>query len=198
MNAIRWWKNIKQYKMHSDKENIFLRAAEEGDLDLIAWTVLRALDMDTRDLERVKESCADVLSMYSWNKSIVACIDGKPVGAIVSYPGDDYDSLRHYTWPRLWNVTDTSEIDAMQAEALPGEYYLDSLAILPGYRGRGIGKLLIHAAMRHGRKLGYTRFSLLVDVGKPRLKTYYESIGFKEHGEMVFFGHHYNIMRYSE
>lgn len=179
-------------------DNILLRAADEGDVELVARTVLRALDMDTRDLEWMKKSSADELSMYSWNKSIVACIDGKPVGAIVSYPGDDYDSLRHYTWPRLWNVKDTKEIDEMQPEALPGEYYLDSLAVLPDYRGHGIGKLLIEAAMLHGRKLGYKRFSLLVNVGKPRLKAYYESLGFKEQEDILFFGHKYHIMRRPE
>lgn len=163
-------------------------------LDTVAWTVLTALDMDAQDLDWVKESCADELSMYSWNKSIVAYVDGKPMGAIISYPGDDYDSLRQYTWPKLWQDIDSKTLEQTEVEAYPGEYYLDSMAILPEYRGYNIGKSLIEAAIGQGKSLGYKKFTLLVDCNKPRLKAYYENIGFKENGEMSFFGHRYKRM----
>lgn len=163
-------------------------------LEIVAWTVLTALDMDAEDLEWVKQSCSDELSMYSWNKSIIAYVKGKPVGAIISYPGDSYDSLRKYTWPKLWSDIDKDTIQATEVEAFPGEYYLDSMAILPEYRGYGIGKSLIEAAIEQGKSLGYNTFTLLVDCNKPKLKAYYENIGFKEIGEMTFFGHRYKRM----
>lgn len=132
--------------------------------------------------------------MYSWNKSIIAYVEGKPIGVIISYPGDSYDSLRKYIWPRLWGDIDKETIEKTDVEAYPGEYYLDSMAILPEYRGYSIGKSLIEAAIEQGRSLGYDKFTLLVDCNKPKLKAYYESIGFNEIGEMIFFGHRYKRM----
>lgn len=178
----------------NDINFILLRQGCVRNVETVAWTVLTALDMEADDLDWVKTSCADEKSMYSWNKSIIAYVDGKPVGSIISYPGDDYDALRQYTWKKLWNDIDAETIRATEVEAYPKEYYLDSMAIKPEYRGSGIGKKLIEAAINHGRELGYTKFTLLVDVAKPRLKAYYESMGFKEVGNMMFFGHRYYRM----
>lgn len=164
------------------------------DVRIVAWTVLTALDMDTDRLDWMMESCADPKSMYSWNKAIVAMADGRTVGCIVSYSGDDYAALRQYTWPRLWQDADPETIRNSAVEAFPGEYYLDSLAVLPEYRGHDIGRILIEAAMERGRRLGYSRFTLLVDCHKQRLQRYYESLGFREIGEVMFFGYRYKRM----
>lgn len=171
-----------------------VRKASYEDVEIVAWTVMTALDMEADDLDWVKTFCADELSMYSWNKSIVAYIDGKPVGSIISYAGDDYGALRQYTWKNLWNDIDVETICATEIEAYPGEYYLDSMAIKKEYRGYGIGRKLIEAAIDHGRELGYMKFSLLVDVAKPQLKAYYESMGFEEVDNIMFFGHRHNRM----
>ena len=171
-----------------------IRKATEEDVAYVAKTVLTALDMDTSDLEWVKESCADPKSMYSWNKALIAEEDGTPIGCIISYRGDDYLPIREYTWSRLWKGVDPEVIRKSAIEAYPGEYYLDSLSIEPEYRGHGLGKELMHAAMGHGATLGYKKFALLVAVEKPRLREYYASIGFKETGEVNFFGHRYYRM----
>lgn len=184
--------------MHQVVNGVTIYKASPKNVETVAWTVLTALDMDTHDLGWVKESCADELSMYSWNKSIVACVDGKPVGAIISYPGDDYDALRQYTWKCLWKDIDSDTIIKTEVEAHPGEYYLDSMAILPDFRGLSIGKSLIESAIKQGKSLGYKKFTLLVDCNKPRLKAYYESMGFQENGEMTFFGHRYKRMMKNE
>lgn len=191
--------NGKLYKVISSTKHeiingITIHKASPNNINIVAWTILTALDMDTEDLEWIKKACADELSMYSWNKSIIASVDGKPVGAIISYPGDDYDALRQYTWRRFWKDIDSEAIRKTEVEAYPGEYYLNSMVIHPEYRGMSIGKSLIEAAIEQGKSLGYTRFALLVDCNKPRLKAYYESMGFKENGEMTFFGHRYKRM----
>lgn len=168
-----------------------IRKATEEDAGYVAKTVLAALDMDTSDLEWVKASCSDPKSMYSWNKALIAEDDGKPIGCIISYRGDDYLAIREYTWSRLWEGVDPEVISKSAIETYPGEYYLDSLAIEPAYRGKGLGKKLMQAAMEHGMELGYSRFALLVAVDKPRLKEYYASLGFGEDRDVNFFGHRY-------
>lgn len=177
-------------------DNLTIRKANESDVEYVAKTVLTALDMDTSDLEWVKTSCADPQSMYSWNKSQIAEIDGKPIGCIVSYSGDDYKKLREYTWSSLWEGTDPSTIKQSAIETYPGEYYLDSLAVEPEYRGNGLGKKLMQAAIDQGREHGYDKYALLVALEKPRLKAYYSSLGFKEDKDVNFFGHKYKRMVY--
>lgn len=199
-------KDNKLYRISCDRNyniapnSVYIKNANlsDNEVRVIAWTVLTALDMDAEDLDWVKESCSDEVSMYSWNKSIVAHVNGKPVGAIISYPGDDYEALRQYTWRSIWKDLDSETIQKTEVEAYPGEYYLDSMAILPEYRGFSIGKSLIEAAIEQGKSLGYNRFTLLVDCNKPRLKKYYESMGFNEQGKMTFFGHRYKRMMKDE
>ena len=175
-------------------KDLSIRNAREEDVEFVAKTVLTALDMDTSGLEWVMESCADPKSMYSWNKSMIAEVDGKPIGCIISYSGDDYQTLREYTWSRLWKTTDPATIKQSAIETYPGEYYLDSLAIEPEYRGHGLGKKLMQAAIEYGKEHGYARFALLVALEKPRLKEYYSSLGFEEEGDVNFFGHRYKRM----
>ena len=173
---------------------MIIRKATEKDVEFVAKTVLTALDMDTSDLDWVKSSCADPKSMYSWNKALIAEENGAPIGCIISYRGDDYLSIREYTWSRLWKGVDPEVIRRSAIEAYPGEYYLDSLSVEPEYRGHGLGKDLMKAAIDYGASLGYMKFALLVAVEKPRLKDYYASLGFKKAEEVNFFGHRYYRM----
>lgn len=171
-----------------------IRKATHSDTDFVAKTVLTALDMDTSDLEWVKASCADPKSMYSWNKALIAEDGGRPIGCIISYRGDEYLPIREYTWSRLWKGIDPEIIRRSALETYPGEYYLDSLSVEPEYRGHGLGKELMQAAIDHGVSLGYRKFALLVAVEKPKLKDYYASLGFKKAGRVNFFGNSYYRM----
>lgn len=171
-----------------------IRKAKREDAEFVAWTVLTALDMDTSDLERASRICSDDYGLYSWKNAIMAVEDGKPIGCIISYPGDKYISFREYTWPRLWTDIDPDLMKNTPHETGPGEYYLDSMAILPEYRGKAIGKKLMLAAIEHGMELGYERFALIVDVDKPHLQDYYSQMGFKDAGPIRFFTHLFTKM----
>lgn len=182
------------HKTQTMENHISIRKATASDTDYVAKTVLTALDMDSSDIEWVKASCADPKSMYSWNKALIAEEDGKPIGCIISYRGDDYLPIREYTWSRLWKGVDPEVIIRSAIETYPGEYYLDSLAVEAGFRGHGLGKELMRAAMDYGASLGYRKFALLVAVEKPALEAYYASLGFRKTGEVNFFGHRYHRM----
>lgn len=177
-----------------ESNHITVRPATATDAEMVAWTVLTALDMPADDTGHMMESCADEKSMYSWKNSLIAEVDGKPAGCIVSYRGDDYAALRQYTWGNLWGREYDETIAATPAEAEAGEYYLDSLAVLPAQRGVNIGKDLILAAIERGKEQGYRTFTLLVDINKPRLMEYYRSLGFTPGKEVTFFGHRYHKM----
>ena len=181
------------------------------------------------------EVCARPDALYSYTRTRVACVDGRPVGSLTAYSGDDYLPLRDLTWgllnsifdgsalpekglPRVVPETDsaadasTESIDneyasgafpLQEPECLPGEFYLDSMAILPEFRGKAyeyagstdrIGHLLMLDGIEQGRRKGFPRISLIVDKSKPRLKSYYSALGFRPDGEILFFGHLYDRM----
>ena len=182
------------------------------------------------------EVCARPDTLYSYTRTRVACVDGRPVGSLTAYSGDDYLPLRDLTWGLLNSIFDGSALPEKESqnvlpgtnhavvdaptesvdneyvggriplqdpECLPGEFYLDSMAILPEFRGKAyeyagstdrIGHLLMLDGIEQGRRKGFPRISLIVDKAKPRLKSYYSALGFRPDGEILFFGHLYDRM----
>jgi ribosomal protein S18 acetylase RimI-like enzyme len=69
------------------------------------------------------------------------------------------------------------------------------MAILPEYRGHDIGKSLMFEAIKQGRLHGLRQFGLIVDVNKPKLYDYYQSVGFEKVGTIEFFGHLYDKLQ---
>ena len=117
--------------------------------------------------------------LYSYAKTRVAEVDGRVAGSLLSYRGELYKDLRHRTftelWPEFFKMDQTSE-----QEADPGEYYLDTLAVLPEFRRQGIGRALIEDGIRKGQALGYSKITLVADHDMPHLVHLYESIGFRK------------------
>ena len=89
----------------------------------------------------------------------VAEEDGRPVGAV---------------WWRFFTDDEHGEgyIDADTPEL--------AIAVVDGYRGRGIGRTLMEAMHEHGRQLGLRRVSLSVDPDNPA-KRLYVSLGYVEY-----------------
>lgn len=117
--------------------------------------------------------------LYSYKDSRIAEVDGKVVGSLLSYPGDNYKELRRKSfavfWPDYMAIDEESEM-----ETGPGEYYLDTLAVLPEYRRRGIGRALLEDGIKRGIEAGYKLITLVVDSDMPDLIRLYESVGFKK------------------
>lgn len=171
-----------------------IRKAKEEDAEFVAWTVLTALDMGTSDLKKATEVCLDNYGLYSWNNALIAEDNGRAIGCIISYPGDKYLPFREYTWPKLWTDIDPGLMKNTPQETMPGEYYLDSMAIIPECRGHDTGKKLMLAAIANGKELGYDTFALIVDVDKPHLRDYYTQLGFRDSSPIQFFTHRFTKM----
>ncbi|MBQ6070118.1 MAG: GNAT family N-acetyltransferase [Bacteroidales bacterium] len=117
-------------------------------------------------------------TLYSYRHALVAEVDGLPVGALISYPGEHYHQMRNITFrelPYFRNV----DFEAMQDETGAGEYYLDTLAVLPQYRRQGIGRELMCRRIAWAEQ-NYPdmRISLLVDPENLIAQPLYESLGF--------------------
>ena len=175
--------------------NITIRPATASDAPIIA----RAVAMAIGDEQTLKEYCGDEYltilteiaaaenTQYSWCYTLVAQVDGVIAGAIVGYDGAQLAALRSATFAILQQRIGRTPNIADETEA--GEFYLDSVGVLPQYRGCGVGKALI-AALRDKVFLeGHERMGLIVDYNNPQAESLYTSLGFKRVGTRLFFGH---------
>lgn len=76
-------------------------------------------------------------------------------------------------------------------ETCKGEFYIDSLAVLPEYRRMGIGRQLMKAQMEYGLRKGLRHQTLLVDPENPKAQRLYESLGFRYESDCYAFGQTY-------
>ena len=186
-------------------KKIYIRDATLDDAPFIARVVLAGIDMLDIDASLLDEQRAiyehliDICCMddtlYSYSNTRIAEIDGVSVGALVAYNGARYAALRAKTFG-LVQQTSGMDLSRNAMETGPGEFYLDSMAILSDYRGLGIGKMLMRDRMDFALNQGFQRITLLVDKDKPRLRAYYEELGFAFNEEMFVFGAWYNKLVY--
>jgi len=174
--------------------NITIQNASEKDAETVAWVVFAALDDYDEVSKKMLQVCTEPDTLYSWDKTRIVYVDGKPAGGLISYEGKDYTRLREKTWFRCWD-DDPEILKAVEQECFPGEYYLDSMALLPEYRKMGLGRKLVLDAIEIGRSRGCKYATLLVDKHKSGLIAYYQSIGFEIYDSMIYFGHDYWRMR---
>lgn len=180
-----------------------LRDATSEDAPFIARVVLAGielLDMDAAlpDNQRVLYEhlvgiCRMDDTLYSYRNTRIAEVDGCAVGALVAYDGARYAKMREKTFGFVKQISGM-DLNHNAMETGPGEFYLDSMAILSDYRGAGIGKMLMRDRVDFSLSNGFQRVTLLVDKDKPRLQRYYECEGFAFSEEMFVFGAWYNKM----
>ena len=178
-----------------------LRNATSDDAPFIARAVLAGIDMLDIDAklpdeqraiyEHLMDICRMDDTLYSYWNTRIAEVDGNRVGALVAYDGARYAFLRAKTFG-LVQQTSGMDLSRNAMETGPGEFYLDSMAVLSDYRGLGIGKMLMRDRMDYALRNGFQKVTLLVDKDKPRLQQYYESLGFVFVEEMFVFGSWYN------
>ena len=127
-------------------------------------------------------------SQYSYKNTLVALDKGNVVGISVSYDGGRLHELRRafIESAKVYIGKDHTGIDD---ETQAGEFYLDSLAVLPEYRCRGIAKLLIRSTKERANSMGLPCVGLLVDKGNTTGDTLYSSVGFRYVNDNQWGGH---------
>lgn len=168
------------------------RAEEAGqiaELFMYAWPVediLRANGLTYRQLhESMTAVAASRETIYSFENTYVAEVDGTVVGAMCAYNGAEYQRLK---LPVVDVVGYDSGFARLQ-ETEAGEFYLDSVGVRPEYRGRGIATRLFAAQIERAVRLGHTTVGLIVDVDKPEAEALYARLGFIHLDDKDFFGH---------
>lgn len=172
---------------------IIIREAKKEDAMFMAERILWAIgiaDAKDSDVERLSSVCAMEKVLYSYENTLIAEVDGKRAGIMISYDGALYSTLRIKTFSEVGNAINC-DFSNMADEAKAGEYYLDSLAVSPEFRRRGIGRTLLEAALEHGRKLGIEKATLLVSPKNPTALRLYSSLGFRPTRMVRAFDHIY-------
>ena len=150
-----------------DMNNVVLRPVRLSDVDFL-WDILYYAifipeneTLPSRDIVKTPEIS---LYMDNWGRhgdmGFIAEINGTPIGAI---------------WCRLFNDTDHAfgYIDKSIPEL--------GMAIIPGYRGQGLGSKMLEKLIDETKLLGYKGISLSVDIRNPA-NYLYRKFGFIEVG----------------
>lgn len=169
------------------------RKATQADTLFIARGFHMAMLMEDTAEERIRLFAEKICSrddvLYSARNTTIAEIDGQPAGMLTAYDGSRYRDMRRVTM-QLVKEHLGIEFPGMDDETAPGEYYLDSLAVCPQYRGQGLGRQLLENAISQGKSLGLTT-TLAVAPANTNAQRLYRNIGFQPMGELFIFGHTY-------
>lgn len=180
-----------------------IRDASPSDAPLIADAILEAVGPDIvgsmagdgsrEDVFAVFETLAKRTdSQYSFQNARIAMLtDGTPAGVCISYDGSLVFDLRKSFFEEArkvfgWNLSEQEEA-VIPGETGPDEFYLDTLATIPEFRGRGVARALIQDAKEKASKAGKP-LGLLVSYHNPKARKLYESLGFKQVGSRPFAG----------
>lgn len=166
-------------------KKLLIRNATIGDAPFVARCVLEAIGFKSITNEILKKQtkfCQREDVLYSWRHALIAEYEGTTVGCIITYEGRRYRWLRAITFPIIKEMCG-ADFSSQRDEAGSGEYYLDSLYVLPEYRNSGIGTELIHNGIEIARSLRIPHVGLLVSPDNTNAHKLYNSIGFsdKEH-----------------
>ncbi len=175
---------------------MYIREATIEEAAFTAWVVLVAVGWDNPSesvVAQVTKMCQREDVLYSWKNTLIAEVDAHPVGALVCYNGADYARLRSVTFPLIAEVTG-NDLSEMEMETQSGEFYLDSMAVLPECRRHGVATTLLQAGVACAQEQQIPQVTMVVSPKNPDARHLYESLGFEYQRDMFLFGEDYQKM----
>lgn len=121
--------------------------------------------------------------VYKYNEEIIA--------AMCVYFGGDAEQLDREISQHLKAL---GKDDKVEKECFDDEFYIDSIAVDENFRGQGLAKELIRHSFVKAKELGHKKVSLIVDINKPKVRKFYESLGFKFNTKKIINLHEYDHM----
>lgn len=167
-----------------------IRQATINDALFVAKCVSMALhtDMSAEELNHFAEVCRLDDVLYSYRNAIIAEIDNVPAGLCLAYDGNNYHEIRVRTFAHFPELSEKMDFENFEDETHEGEFYIDSLAVLPEFRRRGIAQELMKAQIKRGHEMGLPVAALLVDPENPNAQKLYYNLGFKYSEDIYAFG----------
>ena len=113
------------------------------------------------------------------------------IAAMCAYFGGDAWQLDSEISQHLKALGKDAQIEK---ECFDDEFYIDSIAVDEKFRGQGLAKELILHSFARAKELGHKKVSLIVDINKPKVRKFYESLGFKFNTKKIINLHEYDHM----
>lgn len=113
------------------------------------------------------------------------------IAAMCAYFGGDAWQLDSEISQHLKALGKDAQIEK---ECFDDEFYIDSIAVDEKFRRQGLAKELILHSFAKAKELGHKKVSLIVDVNKPKVRKFYESLGFKFNTKKIINLHEYDHM----
>lgn len=185
------------------KSDAHIRAATVEDATVVARLIVQAMGSLTerflgsrytgKAVAVFEHFFAQTDNQYSYQNALVYEEGGIVLGSLVAYDGA---KLREYREPFFAYLRQHFGFDeaGLGDETQDGEFYLDTISVVPEAQGKGIGKALLAAGIERGRELGFRHIGLLVDTENPDARRLYERLGFQLRGLTGFAGGHYEHM----
>ena len=174
--------------------SVSVRPATREDARVIAEAVAMAIGSESavlycgeNYLDVLEEVASETGTQYSYENSLIASFGGVPAGAICGYDGSLLSPLREKTLTIIRKHN--PGIGVPDDETQAGEFYLDSVGVLPEFQGHGIGSALLRAMTSKAHSEGHADVALIVDESNPAAERLYARLGFERAGMRMFFGH---------
>ena len=177
-----------------NQPNIIIRKATINDAQLIAYAVGNAIGEEVMPIycgnnwmNTITEIASLETSQYSYQNALIAEVNCSSAGVIITYDGAHLKELRSETIRIVRKYKLDFSVSEDETEA--GEYYIDTLCVLPQYRKMGIATQLITTVHDKAKAEGHTKLGLIVDFDNPTAERLYTKLGFHRVGTRIFSGH---------
>lgn len=137
--------------------NVSLRPVRDDELALLATVLAELDDTAPMPLDALRSQLAAVRARPGYD-CYFAELDGQIIGSI---------SLN--VFPVL-------------AHNLAAEAIAESVVIRPAFRGKGLGRAMMQAALAHARVLGAYKLALSSNLRRLDAHRFYDGMGFTRHG----------------
>ena len=152
---------------------------------------LSGYDDPARSDEILEKFFKSETNRLSYKNVYVYKRDDVIIAAMCAYFGGDAAQLDSEISQHLKALGKDAQIEK---ECFDDEFYIDSIAVDEKFRGQGLAKELILHSFAKAKELGYKKVSLIVDVNKPKVRKFYESLGFKFNTKKIINLHEYDHM----
>ena len=152
---------------------------------------LSGYDDPVRSDEILEKFFKSETNRLSYKNVYVYKRDEQIIAAMCAYFGGDAWQLDREISQHLKALGKDAQIEK---ECFDDEFYIDSIAVDEKFRRQGLAKELILHSFAKAKELGYKKVSLIVDINKPKVRKFYESLGFKFNTKKIINLHEYDHM----
>lgn len=152
---------------------------------------LSGYDDPARSDEILEKFFKSETNRLSYKNVYVYKRDEQIIAAMCAYFGGDAWQFDREISQHLKALGKDTEVEK---ECFDDEFYIDSIAVDEKFRGQGFAKELILHSFAKAKELGYKKVSLIVDINKPKVRKFYESLGFKFNTKKIINLHEYDHM----